>query len=124
MVERPHTRDDEGGALQLATFLVETAIFLLLVYWGLDRFTFRFLPDPVAWVRRGMRVGKLNRDLVGNPHDRRARYELAEIMVARRRHGRAVELLRPNLEAGDDDVPTLFLMGVACLGAGHAQQGE
>jgi len=89
-----------------------------------DRFTFRFLPDPVAFVRRRMQEGKLQRDLVGNPHDRRARYELAELTVARRRYARAVELLRPNLEAGDDDVPTVYLMGVACLGAGHHPQGE
>lgn len=103
---------------------VGAAIFLLLFWWVLDRFTFRFLPDPVAFGRRWMRASRLERELINNPHDRRARYELAEIMIGRRRYARAVELLKPNLEAGDDDVPTLYLMGVACLGAGHHQQGE
>ncbi|HEY8206479.1 MAG TPA: hypothetical protein VIG99_03290 [Myxococcaceae bacterium] len=103
---------------------VGSAIFLLVFYWGVDRFTLRILPDPVTLFRKWMRAGKLRRDLVGNPHDRRARYELAELMVARRRYGQAVALLRPNLEAGDDDVPSVYTMGVACLGAGHVQQGE
>jgi tetratricopeptide (TPR) repeat protein len=103
---------------------VGSAVFLLVFYWAVDRFTFRLLPDPVAFVRRSLRAGNLRRELINNPHDRRARYELAELMVGRRRYARAVELLKPNLEAGDDDVPTLYLMGVACLGAGHHQQGE
>jgi len=103
---------------------IGSAIAILVFYWAVDRFTFRMLPDPVGFVRKRMRAGKLRRDLVGNPHDRRARYELAEIMLDRKRYARAVELLRPNLEAGDDDVPTVFTMGVACLGAGHSQQGE
>ena len=103
---------------------VGSAVALLLFYWAVDRFTFRVLPDPVRFVRGWLRAGKLRRDLVGNPHDRKARYELAEMMVARRRYAQAVEMLRPNLEAGDDDVPTVYTMGVACLGAGHSQQGE
>lgn len=103
---------------------IGSAIALLVFYWAVDRFTFRMLPDPVGLVRKWMRAGKLRRDLVGNPHDRRARYELAEIMLGRKRYARAVELLRPNLEAGDDDVPTVYTMGVACLGAGHPEQGE
>ncbi len=97
---------------------------LLIGWWALDRFTFRFLPNPFAWVRRWMRAAELRRALSINPHDRKARYDLGELLVERRRYAEAVELLRPNLEAGDEDVPTLFLIGLACLGAGHVQQGE
>jgi len=100
------------------------AVVLLIVWWSLDRFTFRFLPNPFAWVRRWLRAAELRRQLANNPHDRKARYDLAELLVQRRRFSQAVELLQPNLEAGDEDVPTLYLMGVACLGAGHSQQGE
>ncbi|HVE86153.1 MAG TPA: hypothetical protein VND93_25025, partial [Myxococcales bacterium] len=96
---------------------IGSGIAILALWWAMDRFTFRLFPDPVALSRRWLRAGKLRRELVGNPHDRRARYELAELMVARRRYARAVNLLRPNLEAGDEDVPTVYLMGVACLGA-------
>jgi uncharacterized protein HemY len=62
--------------------------------------------------------------LLNNPHDRRARAELAEHYVARKKYQKAMDVLRPNLEAGDDDPAMVFTMGVACLGAGHAPQGE
>src|SRR5262249_1487344 len=44
--------------------------------------------------------------------------------IERRRFSAALDLLKANLEAGDDDAPTLYLMGVACLGAGYPDQGE
>jgi tetratricopeptide (TPR) repeat protein len=62
--------------------------------------------------------------LQSNPHDRRARYELADLWVAWRKYAAAVEVLKPNLAAGDEDVATLFLLGVAYLGAGDAARGE
>lgn len=100
------------------------AALVLVGWWLLDRFTFRFLPNPFGALRRLLKISELRRQLSVNPHDRKARYSLAELMVERGKYAAAVELLRPNLEAGDEDVPTLFLMGVACLGAGHADQGE
>ncbi|MHB8873939.1 MAG: tetratricopeptide repeat protein [Myxococcaceae bacterium] len=103
---------------------VLSAVILIVGWWVVDRFTLGVLPDPVRLVVRFMKVGKLRRLLEHNPHDRKARYDLAELLVGRRQHGAAVEVLRSNLEAGDDDAPTLFLMGLACLGAGHHEQGE
>lgn len=103
---------------------VLSALLLLAAWWLLDRATFRFFPSPVRVLRRWRRASQLQRELHTNPHDRRARLELAELWVDRRRYREAVELLRPNLEAGDDDSNTLFMMGLACLGAGHAEQGE
>jgi tetratricopeptide (TPR) repeat protein len=100
------------------------AAVILIGWWAFDRFTFRVLPDPVRWIRHRMRASALRRALAVNPHDRRARFELADLLISFRRHHQAVEILRPNLEAGDDDVATLYLMGVALLGAGHAEQGE
>jgi tetratricopeptide (TPR) repeat protein len=61
---------------------------------------------------------------MANTHDRRARFELAELRVGQKRYAAAVELLKPNLEAGDEDVDTLFLLGVAYLGAGEVAKGE
>src|SRR5262245_45333341 len=81
-----------------------SALILLVIWWATDRVTLRVLPDPIRALRTQMRVSRLEGELVGNPHDRRARLELAEIMLGRRRYARAMELLRPNLEAGDDDV--------------------
>jgi hypothetical protein len=101
------------------------SILILLVAWfAVDRFTLGLLPDPVRWVMRWRRTGQLERTLVANPHDRRSRFELAELYVGQRRFKAAVNVLKPNLESGDDDVTTLLVMGVACYGAGHVEQGE
>jgi Flp pilus assembly protein TadD len=91
---------------------------LLVLYWSVDRVTFGFLPDPVRALRRLQRQGQLARVIADNPHDRRARFERAELLVGMRRFRAAVEVLRGNLEAGDDDPATLLLMGRACAGAG------
>jgi len=101
------------------------SIVILVVFWFVfDRFTLGLLPDPLRPLMRWRRSLQLERTLVANPHDRRARFELAELYNGQRRYKKAVELLKPNLEAGDDDAPTLFAFGVACYGAGHAEQGE
>jgi hypothetical protein len=101
-----------------------SAVVLLLAWYFLDRFTLRVLPNPVKLVMRWLRASKLRRELLNNPHDRRNRLELGELLLERGRYAEAVETLRPNLEAGDEDSATLYAMGVSCLGAGHAAQGE
>ena len=100
---------------------------LVLVFgavWAMDRFTLQFLPRPLRFIHRWRRAGQLERTLMNNTHDRRARFELAELRVGQGRYATAVELLKPNLEAGDDEVDTLFLLGVAYLGAGEKAKGE
>src|SRR5574340_1598073 len=76
---------------------------LLVVWWLGDRATFRLLPDPVRPLTRLRRRWALEAALRVNPHDRRARFELAELLLEARRPARAVEVLRPNVEAGDED---------------------
>lgn len=101
-----------------------SAVALLVFWFVFDRFTFGVLPDPVRWVMRWRRAGTLERLLAVNPHDGRARLELAELYLARGKGKQAVDLLRPNLERGDDDVQTVVAMAEACLQAGYAEQGE
>lgn len=97
----------------------------LIVFWlVVDRFTLGFLPDPVRWVMRWRREGTLERTLLGNPHDGRARLELAQLYVERGRGKQAVDVLRPNFDRGADDVQSVFTMGEACLQAGYVDQGE
>jgi hypothetical protein len=99
--------------------------FILLVAWFFtDRFTLGVLPDPFRFISRWQRARKLEHDLLVNPHDGRARLELAGLYVERGANQRAVEVLKPNLEKGDDDVQTVFTMGAACVGAGFTAQGE
>ncbi len=103
---------------------VLSAALVLGFIWMADRYTVGILPSPFRALKRWQRAAHLERVLQGNPHDRRARYELADLWVGRRKYAAAVEVLKPNLEAGDDDVGTLFLLGVAYLGAGDAARGE
>ena len=101
-----------------------SAVVLLAVAWAVERYTVGVLPSPFRALARWQRAAKLERVLQSNPHDRRARLELADLWVARRRYAAAAEVLKPNLSAGDDDVKTLTTLGVAYLGAGDAARGE
>ncbi|QAT82684.1 hypothetical protein EJ065_1079 [Corallococcus coralloides] len=97
---------------------------LVVLLFAADRFTLQVLPSPMRAFKRWQRAGDLAGTILTNTHDRRARAELADIRVGQKRYQEAVDLLRPNLDAGDDDVDTLYLLGVAYLGAGDSPRGE
>lgn len=97
---------------------------LLLLWWLGDRATFKLLPDPLRPLARLRRRAALRDALRVNPHDRRARFELAELLLEGRHPARAVEVLRPNVEAGDEDARTAFVMGAALGRSGHAEAAE
>lgn len=101
-----------------------SAVILIAVWIIVDRFTLGLLPDPFRWTKRYFRASTLRRQLGQNPNDRRARLELAILMVERKRYEDALELVKANLEAGDDDATTCFVMAQSCLGVGHVKQGE
>jgi tetratricopeptide (TPR) repeat protein len=103
---------------------IVSVVLLLLIWWSADRFTWRMLPDPVRAFMRWRRIGQLRSTVHVNPHDRRARFELADLLIGQRRYGAAVDVLKPNLEADHDDAGTLFLMGIACFGSGRPDQGD
>lgn len=103
---------------------IGSAIFLLVFWLLVDRFTLGVLPDPWRWLGRLRRELANKRTLAHNPHDGRARLELASLQLERGASRAAMMTLRPNLERGDDDPATLFVMGAACVGAGFPQQGE
>lgn len=112
-------------ALTLLTGNFWVSLLLLVAfYWGVDRFTLGILPDPWRFFARVRRKASLESALVARPNDRQAQVALAEIMIEKKRFARAMELLRPSLEAGDEDPGTVFAMGVACAGEGHFEQAE
>ncbi len=101
------------------------ALVVVAAFWWLgDRATFRVLPDPLRSFGRRGRIAALRRTLAANPHDRRARLELANLLLDARRPGQAAEALAPNVEAGDDDVHTSFAMGTALARTGQADRAE
>ncbi len=103
---------------------VASGVAMLVFYWAVDRYTLGVLPDPFKLVQRLQKQWKLERHLKVAPHDRKARADLAELYLWRRQYAKAVDVLRPNFDAGDDHIESVFTMGVACLGAGHTTQGE
>jgi tetratricopeptide (TPR) repeat protein len=103
---------------------VLSAVVLLAAWWLGDRFTFRLLPDPLRLAGRWRRMAQLRATLHVNPNDRRARFELAERLLETGRPARAAEVLRPNVEAGDEDARTAFVMGAALGRSGAPEQAE
>ncbi|HET6921949.1 MAG TPA: tetratricopeptide repeat protein [Anaeromyxobacteraceae bacterium] len=99
-------------------------VALLVLWWAADRFTVKLLPDPLRAVGRWRRRGALRRAIAANPSDRRSRFELAQLLLETRRPAAAIEVLRPNLEAGDDDVHTAFLFGALLVRTGGTEQAE
>lgn len=101
------------------------ALGILVAAWWLgDRATFQVLPDPLRFLHRRRRMAALRQALDANPHDRRARLELANLLLDAGRPGEAAALLGPNVEAGDDDVHTCFAMGAALARSGERERGE
>ncbi len=103
---------------------ISSLLFLALIWWLGDRATFRLLPDPLRLFERWRRIARLRRELTANPHDRRARLELSNLLLDLRRPREAAEVLRPNVEAGDDDVRTAFAMGAALARSGSHESAE
>jgi tetratricopeptide (TPR) repeat protein len=103
---------------------VGSLALLLVIWWIGDRLTFQLLPQPARLLARWRRRGELRRVLADNPHDRHARFELAQILLEQRQPRQALDVLRPNIEAGDDDVHTAFLWGAALARTGHYDEAE
>jgi len=101
------------------------ALLILLAVWAVaDWFAFGFGRKGWRLFNDFRRSFALARQVDINPHDRKARTDLGEILLGQRRYAKAIEMLRPVLEADPSDKLALFLMGQACLGAGCGEQGE
>jgi tetratricopeptide (TPR) repeat protein len=100
------------------------AALLLLGYAVADWYTFGFLRG-LSRALRNLRVApRLARQISVNPHDRRARVELGDILVEQGRFARAIEVLRPAAEQDPHDLAALYLLGIACLRTGRTDEGE
>ncbi len=100
------------------------AVVVLCFYFVVDRLTLGLLPDPIRFVRRWQRVGKLKRRVAAAPFDRKARTELGELYLDLGRPEAAYAVLAPNHQAGDDDIYTLFALGAAAYRSGRTDEAE
>src|SRR5438445_1402005 len=103
---------------------VAAAIILLAAYAVADWYTFGFLRGVAQAVAAFQRGRKLRLVLLHNPHDRKARADLGEILVSQRRYARAIEVVKPLAADDPHDLNALFLLGIACLATGRVDQGE
>lgn len=109
---------------QLTGSPIGALLILGVAWWALDRFTLRILPDPMRGFGRWRRAEKLRQQISDNPADRRARMELADILLQQRRFTAAYEVLGPNLAVKDRDPDTLYLGGLAARGCGKPEEAE
>jgi tetratricopeptide (TPR) repeat protein len=103
---------------------IAAAAILVGAYALADWYTFGFLrgvAQAVADFRRGRRLRLV---LLQNPHDRKARADLGQILISQRRPGRAIEVVKPLADSDPHDLRALYLLGVACLATGRVDQGE
>ncbi|HYR19836.1 MAG TPA: tetratricopeptide repeat protein [Myxococcales bacterium] len=100
------------------------AVLLLLGYAVADWYTFGFLRGLARALRNLRRAPHLARQIAVNPHDRRARVELGEILVEQGRFARAIDVLRPAAQQDPHDLSALYPLGIACLRNGRVEEGE
>ena len=97
---------------------------LLLGYAVADWYSFGLLRGLARALRNLRRAPRLARQIAVNPHDRRARLELGEILVEQGRFARAIEVLRPAAQQDPHDLSALYPLGIACLRSGRFEEGE
>lgn len=101
------------------------AAAILLVMGGVaDWYTVGFVRRFFRFLNNQSRASRLRAELALNPANRKARFDLADILVSQGKYAEAVDLLKPVVAEAPHDHSALFLMGVACLGSGQAEQGE
>lgn len=100
------------------------ALLLLFGYAVADWYTFGFLRGLAQAIRNLRRAPRLRRQIAVNPHDRRARIELGEILVEQARFAGAIEVLQPAAKEDPHDLSALYPLGIACLRTGRVEEGE
>jgi hypothetical protein len=103
---------------------VSAALILLVAYAVMDWYTFGFLRGVARMVADFRRGRRLTLSLLHNPHDRKARADLGEILLSQRRYARAIEVVKPIADDAPHDLNALYMLGVACLATGRVEQGE
>src|SRR2546428_13448491 len=79
---------------------------------------------PYTTLFRSHRGRRLRLALLHNPHDRKARADLGDILVSQRRYRRAIAIVKPLADENPHDLNALYMLGVACLATGRAREGQ
>ncbi len=92
-------------------------------WWLASQVAFDF-PTPNRLLSKWRRRQMLREILRNNPHDRRARLELGDLLAGARQFEGVREVLRPNIDAGDDDALLAFLWGISSARVGDVEGSE
>src|SRR3954469_25498322 len=103
---------------------VAAALILLAAYAIADWYTFGFLRGVARAVANLQRGRRLEMVLLHNPHDRKARADLGDILLQQHRHRRAIEVVKPLADADPHDLHALWMLGIACLRTRRSSEGE
>jgi tetratricopeptide (TPR) repeat protein len=103
---------------------VAAAAILLAAYAIADWYTFGFLRGVAKAVNDFRRGRRLRLVLLHNPHDRKARADWGEILIAQRRYAKAIEVVKPIADEDPHHLPALYMLGIACFATGRPDQGE
>jgi hypothetical protein len=103
---------------------VAAMLVMLAAYAIADWHTVGLLRRVAAAVADWRRGRRLRIVLLNNPHDRKARADLGDILVSQRRWAKVIEIVKPLADADPHDLRALFALGLACVHSGRVGQGE
>ncbi len=102
-----------------------TAILvLLLIVYVLDRRFVGIFPSFTKPIKRARNISKLRRQISVSPSDVSSRHELARLLLERRKHGEALQLLESIQSSSEDSAEFWDDLGSARLHTGSIAQGE
>lgn len=99
-------------------------IVMLVILYVLDRRFVGMFPSVVKPLKRMSRIRALRRQADNSPSDMSARYDLARLLLERRRYGEARQWLEQIRHAYEDSAEYWDDLGTALLHTGDATAGE
>lgn len=99
-------------------------IILLVVLYFLDRRYVGLLPSLGKPFRRSRQMSKLRTTIAQNPNDVTARFDLARLLIERKRYSEAKELLTAIADRYENSAEYWVELGYANLKLGQLPEGE
>ncbi|ANF96459.1 tetratricopeptide repeat protein [Paenibacillus bovis] len=99
-------------------------LVILVIVYMLDRRFVGISPSLIRPLRRISRIRYLRRQIAGSPSDMSSRYELARLLIERKRYREALEWLEQIGHAYEDSVEYWDDLGTCQLHTGQKPAGE
>jgi tetratricopeptide (TPR) repeat protein len=113
-----------GAVALLTKSPVLAAVVTLAVWLVVDWNAFQLVPRAGRRLADLRRAAALRSVLRQNPHDRRARVELADLQNRLGRPAAAIDAVKAAVQADPADLEALYQLGIACLRLGEVERGE